>query len=111
MAKTHFLDPNVVINSQNCYKVINKLTGSEFDPSQMDGMSWSFVYQRAAMHPEEFECLYGKKTTSEDKVIYTAADLKAYDVSQLQTIATEFGVGGTGKKSLIENILTAQAAK
>ena len=109
MAKNHFLNPADVLNSQRCIKVINKLTGAEFERDPDPRAGWEFLYQRAAIHPEEFECIYSKQKDEHGKILYTEADLKILDVAQLQTIANGMGLSGRGKKELILNILSGQS--
>lgn len=111
MAQTNFLNPSDVINAQRCVKIVNKITGNEFERDLDPRSGWVHIYQRASMHPEEFDCIYDREERKDGKVVYNEADLKALDVAQLQQIANGLGVGGRGKKELILNILTNQKAE
>jgi hypothetical protein len=109
MAQTHILNPADVINAQRCSKVINKINGNEFVRDLDPRSGWVHVYQRASMHPEEFDLVFDKTETKDGKIQYSEPDLKGIDVAQLQQIATSYGVGGRGKRELIANILGAQS--
>lgn len=109
MALSNILNPRDVINAQRCVKIVNKITGNEFERDLDPRSGWVHIYQRAALHPEEFDCLYDREDRKDGKVTYSDADLKIMDVAQLQQIANSFGVGGRGKKELILNILTHQS--
>lgn len=110
MAKSHFLNPSDVLNSQRCIKIINKITGMEIERDPDPRAGWEFLYQRASLHPEEFDCIYCKEKDAQGKIMYSEADLKILDVAQLQQIANSMGIGGRGKKELILNILSGQSS-
>jgi hypothetical protein len=98
------------INAGRCKLIRNKRTGNTFERFD-GGQGWYHMYERALLHPEEFEIEYeGEKAETVMGIAqYTQGELQKMTVPKLRKIALEYEVTADSKEDLIRVIIEAQA--
>ena len=98
------------INAGRCKLIRNKRTGNSFERFE-GGQGWYHMYERALLHPEEFEIEYdqAEAETVMGMVQYTIGELQRMTVPKLRKIALEYDVTADSKDDLIRVIIEAQA--
>ena len=98
------------INAGRCKLIRNKRTGNILERFD-GGTGWYFMYERALLHPEEFEVEYDGESaeTVMGMAQYTQGELQNMTVPKLRKIALEYEVTANSKEDLIRVIIEAQA--
>lgn len=110
MATPNINPAEAKINAGRCKLIRNKRTGNAFERFE-GGSGWYHMYERALLHPEEFEIEYDQEEakTVMGMVQYTQGELHRMTVPKLRKIALEYEVTGDSKEELIHGIIEAQA--
>jgi hypothetical protein len=100
------------LDSIRCSKIINRNSGAIFERNLDPSARWAEAYSRALLCADEFEVVYDSQlaSTVQETYLYTEAELRPLNTSELKMIATERGATGKHKSELINNILAAQAS-
>ena len=110
MATPNINPAEAKINAGRCKLIRNKRTGNTFERFD-EGQGWFHLYERALLHPEEFEVEYDQPETETvmGMVQYSQGELQRMTVPKLRKIAIEYDVTADSKDALIRVIIEAQA--
>ena len=110
MATPNINPAEAKINAGRCKLVRNKRNGAEFPRNDESPNAWYVLYERALLHPEEFEVEYEVELaeTVLGAAQFTESELKSMNMPRLRKIALDYELTGNSKDELINGIIKAQ---